>query len=197
MKNRDKILTLIIAAAILFVLFQIILISPPVPPLCKNNIDKELEKFILNLHNAADYRADSNFSLKLDKCFNENNATIGIQTERDSPNSPANCNAVCGIHSGRCHIMVFYAPDIPNGLVRKCINIADYAVFETDASMCPPIIEDLAEYNAIQPELSKLDSNSQNVVSIGQPRIKSGNYILKNISLPGEETPRICIYYAP
>lgn len=164
---------------------------------CKNNNDKEIEKFISNLHNTADYRSNSKFAFTLDKCFNENKATIGIQVEKASASSSANCNAVCGTPSERCHIMVFYTADIPDGLIRKCINIPEFTSFETNlGDPCPVVTEGGIPYTLVSPELTSIRPGST-IVNEGQPLLKSGTYIFKNVSTVGEETPRVCIYYRP
>ncbi|MFA5741585.1 MAG: hypothetical protein WC874_01770, partial [Candidatus Izemoplasmatales bacterium] len=149
---------------------------------CKNNNDKEIEKFILNLDNTVEYRSSSKFFLKFDDCFNENKATIGIQVERAGPNSSSNCNLACGRPTERCHIFVFYTPDISGGYISKCLDVPEFTNFET-GDACSGTEEGGAEegYTVIMPELLSVTSGST-IVAEGQPRLKSGSYIFENVS---------------
>jgi hypothetical protein len=150
---------------------------------CLNNIDKQLSDFKTNIENTANHKNSIKFYFdNPNDCFNEKIAKINIQHERKNPRL---CSLICGQATDDCYFLSFIISKegADNISKQKCLSISRFSTFLTAAaaSECDP--NDLGEgydgYNAIDPQFS----------------LPIGNYILRNVSSPGEPYPKICTFY--
>jgi len=141
---------------------------------CLNSVDKAMATFKTKLEETANQRSSNQFFFSPDRCFDAAKAKIGIEKYNNSKV----CSAKCGKPWDSCFTMSFYAEDIPNAYIEKCLNIPQYTTFfsSLDSGMC----EGLQDYEAISP---------------GNGGIKLGQYILRNVANIGATYPSVCIYY--
>jgi len=141
---------------------------------CMASVDKELTEFKSKIEDTANNMASNKFFFSPERCFNENKATIKVETL----SSTAQCSAKCGTPVDTCFTVVFYTADIPNGYKDKCLNLPTYTSFLTDPNTCPEENE-VAGYTAIDP----------------RDAIKLGQYVTRNVAQAGDTYPKMCVFY--
>lgn len=147
---------------------------------CVNNIDKQLSDFKVNIQNTANYKNSTKFFFENpEKCFNEKEAKINVQ--HITKNSRL-CSLICGQAVDDCYYLNFVLSK--DGVSKqKCLSISKFSTFLTatagDGCNNSILGDGHDGYNAINPQLS----------------LPIGNYVLRNISKPGEAYPKICTFY--
>jgi len=141
---------------------------------CMASVDKELTEFKSKIEDTANNMASNKFFFLPERCFNENDAIIKIETLSNTKQ----CSAKCGTPVDKCFTIMFYTPDVPNGYNDKCLNLPTYTSFLEDEETCKAI-DDVAGYDVVDP----------------RDEIRLGQYVTRNVAQAGDTYPKICVFY--
>ncbi len=140
---------------------------------CLNTVDKSLSDFVALLEDTTNNRSSTGFHFSTQGCFQDKKTTIKIEKR----NTSKECSLLCSTPSSNsCYGITFFAENVPNAYISKCINIPGYTTFMS-MDTCN----------------ERRDDESYKWVDV-YDNLQVGNYSLKNISTSGDTFPKICVY---